>query len=86
VVGRDEIGVSTLRPLSSQGEHPRPEGGERTWRRLCRLRGSIDTGSLVHLVQVAAHGPERLLVVVATDLLNKAAVAHAQPEAGTRSG
>ena len=72
--------MSTLRPLSGQGEHPRPKCGKHTrWRR-CRLLGSIGTGGLVHTVQVAAHGRERLLVVVTTDALNKAAMAHAQPE------
>jgi hypothetical protein len=78
VVGRDEIRVSTLRPPSRQGEHPWAKRGEHTRRRPCRLRGTIDQGCLVHPIKVAAHGRERLLVLVPSDTLHEACMTHAE--------
>jgi hypothetical protein len=78
VVGRDEIRVRTPGPLSGQGEHPRPERGEHSRRRRGRLRGPVESGSLIHPIQIAAHGCIWPLVLVATDALDKTGMAHTQ--------
>ena len=60
---RREVRVRAARPRGGELEHLRPECGEHARRGLGRLDAAED--GLVHRVQVGAHRPERLRVLVA---------------------
>ena len=78
VLGGHQVAMGAVGALGGQGQHLGAEGGEHSMHRRGRPERRVRGG--VHGIQVRAHGGQRLLIVVAAQLLDQGVMADPQPE------
>ncbi len=81
VFGRDEVGMRARRALAGEFEHLRMESGQHARTLADWRRGG--KGRFIHRIEVAAHGRQRLRVLVPAQALDERGMtdAHAEEEA-----